>query len=160
VRQIIYFSTAADAQDARSIGGIASISYAHNARDSITGILVAGGHRYLQVIEGETDAAEAAMERIRRDRRHIGVTVLVDRSIAKRSFADWSMSFRGEPEYDDFSTLAEMVEQLRAKVADRKLRLQVDCFAQLFVLSPPPPPPSPWTLASDYEEKSFLGRGH
>ena len=160
LRQIVYFSTAAAQQDAASIARIAAPSLKLNMRDDITGLLVAGGHRFLQVIEGESRLAETTLSRIRRDRRHVGVTVLVDRPIARRTFPVWTVSFSGEPEFGDFATLAEMLDMLRARVKDREARNQIDCFARQFVLNPPAPPASPWTLASDYRERSALDRRH
>jgi hypothetical protein len=160
VRQITFFSTAAGRQDASGIAGIAAVSFTNNMRDGITGLLVAGGHRFLQVIEGDDALTGAALERIRRDRRHVGVTVLVDRTIEKRAFAKWSMAFCGEPEFGDFATLGDMVEDMRRHVADRDVRRQIDCFARLFVLNPLPTPASPWTLAAGYREASALHRSH
>jgi hypothetical protein len=87
VRQIIYFSTAADNQDALLIADIVAVSYRHNVAKGVSGLLVAAGHRYLQVIEGEAATVLATLNRIRRDRRHVGVTVLVDRPVKRRSFA-------------------------------------------------------------------------
>lgn len=160
MRQIIYFSTAAGRQDASSVAAIAAASFTNNLRDGVTGILVAGGHRFLQVLEGDDAATGAALDRIRRDRRHVGVTILVDRTIEQRNFTQWSMSFRGEPEFGDFASLDALVEQLRRHVTDREILRQLDCFADLFVLKPLPTAPSPWTLASGYDAPSALHRSH
>jgi hypothetical protein len=160
VRQITYFSTAAGPQDAHSMARIAAVSFTNNMRDGITGLLVAGGHRFLQVIEGEDEVTRATLERIRRDRRHVGMTVLVDRMTGERSFDKWSMAFRGEPEFGDFATLGDMVEDMRRQVTDSAVRRQIDCFANLFVLNPPPPAASPWTLAAGYRQASALHRRH
>ena len=86
MRQIIYFSTAFDRQDAAVIAAIVTQSREHNSRNSITGLLVAGGHRYLQVVEGPDAAVEQLVRRLRRDDRHVGMTVMVDRRIDGRSF--------------------------------------------------------------------------
>lgn len=50
--QIAYFSTAAVPQTPELIHNILAVSRANNARDDISGLLVAGGGRYMQVIEG------------------------------------------------------------------------------------------------------------
>ena len=52
MHQIAYFSTAAEPQEAALIQAILATSRANNLRDDISGLLVAGGNRYLQVIEG------------------------------------------------------------------------------------------------------------
>ncbi len=168
MRQIVYFSTAADRQDAITFAAILAVSRAHNRRDKVTGLLIAGGHRYLQILEGATDVVEAAMGRIGRDQRHLGVTILVDRRIRARGFAGWSMAFCEQPQLSEFATLGTLVGQLQAQVSDNKLREQIDCFARSFVIVPPPlaaasrssPLSSPWTLASDYHEKLTFDRSH
>ena len=160
LRQIIYFSTAAEAQGPSDVADIVAVSYRHNVRDRVTGMLVAGGHRYLQFFEGEKAVVGATLARIRSDRRHVGVTVLIDRTISRRSFADWTCAFDGEPAFGEFSTLEQMVRLMRREVSDRAARAQIDCFARLFVLKPLPTTPSPWTLASTYRERSALDRGH
>ena len=157
VRQIIYFSTAAGRQDARTIAEIAAVSRDHNRRDKITGLLVAGGHRYLQVIEGPTKMANALIERIRRDQRHLGVSVLVERKIDKRSFASWSMIYRKEQHWGELATFRQLVEQMRAEIPEQKLRDQLDCFVRRFAVRPVA---SPWTLATTYDPDLALNRSH
>jgi hypothetical protein len=163
VRQIVYLSTAAGRQDAATIAAILAVSHERNMRDKVTGLLVAGGHRYLQVIEGPTSVVQETMKRIRRDPRHLGVMLLVKRRIEERSFRGWSMACCDHLDLGDFATLPELIGQVRAQVSGRKLREQIDCFARSFVLPPHPAPaprPSPWTLASNYNPNLALDGGH
>ena len=136
MRQIVYFSTASGRQDAIIIAGILASSRHRNLLDQITGLLVAGGHRYLQVIEGPAATVDATLDRIRRDDRHLGVTLLVDRRVDERSFRDWSMAYLDEPRLDQFSTFPQLVDQFRAQVSDEKLRDQINCFARTFAAAP------------------------
>ena len=147
MRQIVSFRTAEGRQDAITSAGILAVSRAHNIREKISGLLVAGGHRYLQVIEGPADTVEALMKRIRGDRRHVGVAVLVDRKIDSCSFDGWSMAYVEEPKLGDYATLHDLVAQMRAAVPERKLREQIDCFERRFSVAPVA---SPWTLAGRY----------
>ena len=71
MRQIVYFSTAAARQDAITTASILAVSRDRNLRDSVTGLLVAGGHRYLQVIEGPEQVIDRLITRIRGDDRHV-----------------------------------------------------------------------------------------
>jgi hypothetical protein len=160
VRQILFFSTAAQGQSDAEIADIVAASYGPNMRDGITGLLVAGGHRYLQIVEGAEQQLDAMMVRVRRDRRHVGVTVLVDRMLARRSFSSWSVAFHGEPVFGDFFTLEQMLGIMRTRVADRSVRAQVDSFLRMLVLRPPSPPPSPWTMAAPYRAGLPLDGGH
>jgi hypothetical protein len=164
VRQIVYLSTAAGRQDAATIAAILAVAHERNLRDKVTGLLVAGGHRYLQVIEGPAGVVAATTRRILRDPRHLGVTLLIKRRIVERSFAGWSMACCDHLDLGHFATLADLLDQVRAQVSGRKLRQQIDCFARSFVVPPPaavatPPAPSPWTVASDYSRLALDG-GH
>ena len=160
MRQIVYFSTSAGRQDARTIAGILAVSREHNLREDITGLLVAGGHRYLQLIEGPASSVNALMDRIRRDQRHVGVTALVNRKIGKRAFAQWSMAYFEEPKLGDYETLRQMIDRVRAEVSVPHLREQIDCFERLFAVGDSAPAPSPWTLATSYAPRLALDRGH
>lgn len=62
-----------------------------NARDDITGALIARHDLYLQLLEGPRDKVEAAYQRIRRDDRHVEVTRLVERRVETRLFPGWAM---------------------------------------------------------------------
>jgi hypothetical protein len=164
VRQIVYLSTAAGQQDAATIAAILAVAHERNVRDKVTGLLVAGGHRYLQVIEGPRSVVTATMKRILVDHRHLGVTLLVKRRIEERSFRGWSMACCEHLDLGDFATLADLIDQVRAQVSGRKLREQIDCFARSFVVNPHAPEsspvPSPWTMASGYDSNLALDGGH
>ena len=164
MRQIVYLSTAAAQQDAATIAAILAVAHERNLHDKITGLLVAGGHRYLQVIEGPAGVVSATMKRILRDQRHLGVTLLVKRRIEERSFAGWSMACCDHLDLGHFATLSDMIDQVRGQVSGRKLRQQIECFARSFVVPPAvpalPPAPSPWTVASGYSGKLALDGGH
>ena len=160
MRQIVYFSTAAGRQDPATIAEICAVASDHNLREKVTGLLVAGGHRYLQVIEGPIKTVEALMDRIRRDQRHVSVTVLVNRRISARSLSGWSTACYDEPELSDYDTFRQMVERMRAEVPERHLREQLDCFERLFAVATVPPIVSPWTLVASYEPGLTLDRRH
>jgi len=62
-----------------------------NTRDSITGTLIARQDLFLQLLEGQAEAVDAAYTRIARDDRHIDVRRLTRRVISERLFPDWAM---------------------------------------------------------------------
>jgi len=62
-----------------------------NVRDDITGALICRDDIYLQWLEGPEDKVRAAVDRIRRDDRHIDVTVQSEGTAPERVFARWSM---------------------------------------------------------------------
>lgn len=64
----------------------------HNNRmAAVTGFLVAGEGRFLQLLEGPIAEVEVTFDRIRRDPRHKNL-VVIDRGAAERRlFRDWNM---------------------------------------------------------------------
>jgi len=64
-----------------------------NALHNVTGILFYSHGNIAQLIEGEPEVLEPLFERIAQDGRHSHVRKLVQRTISKRSFAEWSMAF-------------------------------------------------------------------
>jgi len=78
-----------------------------NERKHITGALVYGDGQFMQIMEGEEATVKALYERVVRDPRHHDVRKLVDKPIAARSFAQWSMAF-GEVPASMFQTLSSI----------------------------------------------------
>jgi hypothetical protein len=88
--QIIYSSRPFGFDDAL-LGGILSDARRNNARDGITGALICRADVYLQLLEGPSDAVEAAFERITRDDRHLEVEKRFSAPVGERLFPQWSM---------------------------------------------------------------------
>lgn len=145
--QIAYFSTAAEPQDAALIHAILATSRSNNLRDEISGLLVAGGNRYLQVIEGPRRAMQALYANIRADQRHLAVTTLVERTTMARCFEGWSMAFRREPALDEFDTFPAILRHLTDEIDDERLRGQIRLFAKTFIAPPLVAPPELWKMA-------------
>lgn len=77
--------------DSAMLAGILLDSRRCNARDDITGALIVRADLYLQLLEGPTDAVQAAYARIRRDDRHTELRRLVTRQTDVRMFPGWAM---------------------------------------------------------------------
>lgn len=99
--QLVYISTAREAVPAAELQRILATSRRNNARDRISGLLFFDGMRFLQALEGEPEKVVAAYERIRADKRHMGLVVLSRREVETREFGDWSMESRGAPHAED-----------------------------------------------------------
>ncbi len=91
----IYVSTARLPADAAMLEEILSVSARNNARADLTGMLLYAGGTFMQVLEGEEADVNATHLRIERDSRHTGLIVLEHAPIETRSFARWSMGYRG-----------------------------------------------------------------
>jgi hypothetical protein len=62
-----------------------------NVRDDITGALICRGDIYLQLLEGPEQQVRQALERIKRDDRHLEVTLHVEEHASDRMFGNWAM---------------------------------------------------------------------
>lgn len=129
--QIAYISTARSNVDQALLESILSVSRRNNGAAGITGLLVSGGRRFLQVLEGPDQAVLATYGRIQADPRHRGFVLINCQSIGERAFGEWSMAYRegGIQVPDD--RLQDAVEKLTAKIADPNLRAQFAGFAKL-----------------------------
>jgi hypothetical protein len=126
IEQILYISTVSP-HETVDLETILATARRNNRANGITGLLMYNGKRFLQVLEGPSDAIDATFNRIRRDTRHRGQVLLARRTIEQREFGDWSMGFRGEADED-----ADMLyETICAKVANASpnLRTELTAFA-------------------------------
>jgi len=73
------------------VNSILASSEQNNPTDGITGVLVATETHFLQVLEGEFEAVNAAFERIARDTRHDKLQLISFTDIEERKFSDWGM---------------------------------------------------------------------
>mgnify|MGYP001828790426 FL=1 len=73
------------------VNSILASSEQNNPDDGITGVLVATETHFLQVLEGEFEAVNAAFERIARDTRHDTLQLISFTDIKERKFSDWGM---------------------------------------------------------------------
>ncbi|MCP2672040.1 BLUF domain-containing protein [Maricaulaceae bacterium EIL42A08] len=97
ITQLMYvsrstISTEAGAFEA-AIRSILSASGRHNRAEDITGALLYDRGRFLQWLEGPSDAVEARFGVIADDPRHGDLQVILRRSASTRRFAQWRMAF-------------------------------------------------------------------
>jgi hypothetical protein len=135
MQRILYISTARETLADATLTEILRVSRRNNAAVGVTGLLVVGGRRFLQVLEGPEAAVTTVFERIARDPRHFAVVKLSRKEIETRTFGEWSMGYRtvdmprgadGEP-----GSLPQVVERLVAPIEDAMLRAEFTSFAAL-----------------------------
>ena len=63
----------------------------NNLEFDITGLLFYHNGRFIQVLEGERDSLEGLMSILEKDDRHENIQRIVDQTIKKRAFKEWSM---------------------------------------------------------------------
>jgi hypothetical protein len=89
--RLVFSSDVTGSLDATTLQQIAASSERNNWRDGITGVLLTGPCRFVQVLEGERADVSACFARIASDARNAGCQLLSLTYIARRRFARWTM---------------------------------------------------------------------
>ncbi|MEG3165939.1 BLUF domain-containing protein [Sphingomonas sp. PB2P19] len=134
MQRLLYISTARKPLPPVDIEEILRISRRNNARGDITGLLVVGGRRFLQALEGPADAVEQTYRRICADPRHFAVVMLSQRATDRRMFDGWAMGYRAGPDPSG-TALPDIVRSLTATIDDPNLRANFTGFADLHAAS-------------------------
>lgn len=130
MQRLLYISTARKPLSQAEIDGILRISRRNNAAVAVTGLLVVGGRRFMQALEGPTEAVERVYQRICADSRHFAVVMLSNEPIERRMFDGWDMGYRAGADPTG-TTLPEVVGSLTATIDDPNLRAYFTSFADL-----------------------------
>ncbi len=91
--QLCYASVEVRAFDEPALQALLKKARANNARQDITGLLLYGQGRFVQLLEGEHDLIEVLYQKIVSDPRHQRVFEVYRQSVNTRDFPNWSMAF-------------------------------------------------------------------
>jgi hypothetical protein len=116
--RLVYISTARTELSKAELEGILRASRRNNAAVGITGLLVSGGRRFLQALEGPSGAVTQTYDRIKADARHFAAVTLDNRSISERSFPGWAMGHQPGKSLHGDGAVAADVAALIAPIAD------------------------------------------
>lgn len=75
------------------VADILEVSSRNNGQYRVTGALTYSGDRFIQLLEGRTDALDWLVDRLRYDPRHREMDILDRIDIRERAFPEWSMLF-------------------------------------------------------------------
>ena len=92
--RLIYVSTSATLLNDEALMKILESSVRHNHPQKVTGMLLYFDGSFMQVLEGEEAAVEKTMSRIREDKRHHSIFMLMEDRIEEREFGMWAMGFK------------------------------------------------------------------
>jgi len=129
--RLIYISTTRAPVSPAELDGILAVSRRNNARVGVTGLLVAGGRRFLQALEGPQDAVAETFARIGRDPRHFAVVTLRRDAIDARAFPDWTMGYQRGGAIGAAGSLSAIVAALTSEIADPSVRAYFTGFAEV-----------------------------
>lgn len=101
---IVYMSRAVEEFDDAAMTALLREARLHNEALGVSGLLVAKGGRFMQLLEGPAWSVDDRFSVISKDPRHHEVTSLIREDIESRRFDGWSMAYRG---LDDDDLAAE-----------------------------------------------------
>ncbi|MBS1501230.1 MAG: BLUF domain-containing protein [Bacteroidetes bacterium] len=110
---ILYLSAVADWFNEDELETILAASRRNNQQDDITGVLLYGRNNFIQLLEGPAESVKKTFERIKTDKRHLDVTVIVSGKLKERCYPEWFMGFRAiKPEsYANMSGFINLSKQ-------------------------------------------------
>jgi hypothetical protein len=94
LRQLVYVSRSRPSWSEAELDRLLTRARIRNGARGITSILLYVGGSFVQSLEGPAAIVTPLIDRIRADQRHWHLRCLVDREVAMRDFADWSLGFR------------------------------------------------------------------
>lgn len=107
-------------------------SRSRNADDGITGVLVYGSGRFLHILEGDNAKVYDLFNRICRDERHCGVSILMSRPASERVFPEWGMTMLNlaapMSEHDPMLRARLRPEELTQRGLDAEFVATIECF--------------------------------
>lgn len=130
MHQLVYISTARYRVSERELQNILAISRDNNRKCGVSGLLVSGGQRFLQALEGPSASVSETYERIMSDPRHFACVVLGSRTVESRAFGEWSMAYETGV-CTSGPSVVEAVFQLTDAMTDKGLQAEFRTFAEL-----------------------------
>ncbi|VVT27934.1 Sensors of blue-light using FAD [Sphingomonas aurantiaca] len=130
MRRLIYISTARTAVSKQELDEILRVSRRNNQAVGVTGLLIVGGRRFLQALEGPSESVMTTYDRIKADDRHFAAVILSDREIAERSFSEWAMGYQPAGTPRAAGTVASDVAALIAPIIDPIVHAYFEEFAK------------------------------
>jgi len=97
LQELIYTSVSSAQSEKDEVSNILAVSEKNNDVSAITGLLMFDGHRYIQILEGETENVDRLYNVISKDSRHQKLELLHKGGITSRSFENWRMAYESLP---------------------------------------------------------------
>lgn len=128
--RILYISTARSKFTSNEMEQLLRISRRNNASVNVTGLLIAGDNRFLQLLEGPSEQVTATYKRIEADKRHFGTVILSKKAVNERLFSQWDMGYRASalPWGNGGST--EDLDTFISPILDKTVRAYFEGFAK------------------------------
>lgn len=90
---------------------VLAVARRENRKKNVTGMLMARGEYFFQILEGDEATVNALFLKIEKDKRHKNVQVLIRIVDGKRIFAKWSMGLLHDDQNSSIEALIPFIEQ-------------------------------------------------
>lgn len=124
MRQMVYTSVATSQMDQADVFTIVQTSVSNNMARDVTGFLIYGDGRFLQLIEGADGDLRGLMTTLKGDPRHRDITVLIDEPVTERKFSRWRM----QRVTRDGEAMGEIRRTLAGATSGRAALREIDRF--------------------------------
>jgi uncharacterized protein YaaQ len=94
MHHIIYLSWATTPFTTAQLQKLLTGARRRNTELAVTGILLYGNERFVQVLEGEEALVQEVYAQIRQDARHRNILTFANKPVAERAFREWAMGFQ------------------------------------------------------------------
>lgn len=95
IRQVVYVSHSVEpSMSHENLQDILLTCRRRNHALDVTGLLLYRDGCFCQLLEGSHESIQSVMRSIRRDHRHSGMLVVLDREVETRDFPSWNIAFR------------------------------------------------------------------
>ena len=133
--RLLYISTTRQRHSPTELENILRVSRRNNLAADITGLLIAGGTRFLQVLEGPESSVDDTYTRICRDPRHFAPVILKKEPLEDRLFGAWAMGFQPGGSLNRASSVSDEVAALVAPIADLTLKAYFEGFVHQYAVA-------------------------
>ena len=128
--RLLYISTSRQQPTPEMLADVLRASRRNNAAIDVSGLLIVGGRRFLQALEGPDVAVLSTYQRISKDPRHFAIVELAREQISERQFSQWSMGAQAGGRPGDTASISQAVAALIAPIKDPSLRGYFTGFAE------------------------------
>ncbi|WP_048694038.1 BLUF domain-containing protein [Catenovulum maritimum] len=92
--QLVYYSDASKDFSEEELVELLNKAIKNNKSLGITGCLLYGNRRFIQLLEGPEASVRALYQKISTDPRHSNVMQVMEMTVNNKLFPDWSMGFK------------------------------------------------------------------
>ncbi|MCA9313231.1 BLUF domain-containing protein, partial [Candidatus Saccharibacteria bacterium] len=125
-----YISNSVDLWNKNQLDTLFLFAKTQNVFQNITGLLLYNEGTFLQVLEGEKDMVDSLLSKIKLDKRHNQLTVMMDRSIKHRLFKNFQTGLVSSNNEKELVKLKSKIQLPKTSKYAKSLGAILDSFTR------------------------------